>query len=93
MAADTDFAIQKDDATMLGELLAREMPEAAANWLLSLKFPEAWSQDAEALAGKNTAGEITGAELRRLDTYVHVGDLLTILQLEARKAAGHGNGG
>ncbi len=92
MATDIDFAIRKDDASMLGQLLGTQMPKAAAKWLLNLKFPEAWNRDADKLAQKNTAEEITEAELRRLDTYVHVGDLLSILQLQARKAAHQNNG-
>ena len=92
MATDIDFSVRKDDATMLGQLLGAEMPKAAAKWLLNLKFPEAWNRDAEELARKNSAGEISDVELRRLDTYVHVGDLLSILQLQARKAAGQQNG-
>jgi len=86
MASDIDFAVKRDDASMLGQILGAEMPEAAAKWLLNLRFPDAWNQDAEELAAKNGAGEISEAELRRLDTYVHVGDLLAILQLQARKA-------
>lgn len=92
MAKEIDFAVRRDDASMLGQLLGAEMPMPTAKWLLNLKFPEAWNRDAEKLARKNTSGEITQTELRRLDTYVHVGDLLSILQLQARKAAGRRNG-
>jgi len=86
MTREADFTVKRDDASMLGQLLGAEMPEAAAEWLLNLRFPDRWDRDAEALAAKNSAGEISEAELRRLDTYVHVGDLLSILQLQARKA-------
>jgi hypothetical protein len=88
MATDIDFSIRNDDASMLGQLLGAGMPKEAVNWLLNLKFPEPWNQDAEELSRKNSAGEITETELRRLDTYVHVGDLLSILQLQAKTAAG-----
>ena len=43
-------------------------------------------RDAEDLSVKNQAGTISEAELRRLDTYIHVGDLLGLLQAEARSA-------
>jgi hypothetical protein len=88
MATEIDFSIRNDDASMLGQLLGAGMPEAAAKWLLNLKFPDAWNQDADELSRKNNAGDNTEAEVKRLDTYVHVGDLLSILQLQAKKAAG-----
>jgi len=93
MAVDTEFNVQKDDAALLGRLLTSGIPRVAADWILGLKFPDEWERDAEELAAKNQAGAITAAELRRLDTYIHVGDLLGLLQAEARSALrrqGHG---
>ena len=86
MAVDTEFNVQKDDAALLGRLLTRGIPRAAADWIVGLKFPDEWERDAEELAAKNQSGSISDAELRRLDTYVHVGDLLGLLQAETRSA-------
>jgi hypothetical protein len=86
MAVETEFNVQKDDAALLGRLLAQGMPRAAADWIVGLRFPDEWERDAEALAVKNQDGTISTAELRWLDPYVHVGDLLGLLQAEARSA-------
>src|SRR5438105_15150182 len=86
MAVDTEFSVQKDDVALLGRLLTSGISRAAADWIVGLKFPDEWERDAEELAAKNQAGTISDAELRRLDTYIHVGDLLGILQSEARSS-------
>ena len=86
MAVDTEFNVQKDDVALLGHLLTSGISRAAADWILGLKFPDEWEHDAEQLSVKNQAGTISEAELRRLDTYIHVGDLLGLLQAEALTA-------
>jgi hypothetical protein len=67
-----------------------------ARHVLKLKFSDEDEQRMHALAEKNRAGGITGAELEELDSYIKVGDLLAVLQSRARKllkrvpAPGHG---
>jgi len=86
MAVDTEFNVQKDEVALLGRLLTSGISRAAADWIVGLKFPDEWERDAEELSVKNQTGAISEAELRRLDTYIHVGDLLGLLQAEARSA-------
>lgn len=59
---------------------------AAARSLLKLRFPNRDLQRMNELAQKNQEGLLSEAEREELEAYVKVGDLLSLLQLKARKS-------
>jgi hypothetical protein len=63
-------------------------PEAAES-LLRLKFAENDIARMNDLAQKNQEGLLTEEEREELESYVRVGDLLSLLHLRARRAVGH----
>lgn len=84
MAGRTELEVHCDAASLLWQLLTSGMPDDTARWILDLRFPEDWEREAQAFREKNSAGSISDAEMKRLDAYVRVGDLLEFLQSEAR---------
>jgi hypothetical protein len=59
---------------------------AAAESLLRLKFAEQDIARMNDLAEKNRQGLLTEEERKDLESYVRVGDILTLLHLKARRA-------
>ena len=60
-------------------------PEAARS-LLELGFSEQDQSRMNDLAQKNQEGLLTAAERQELESYVKVGDVLSLLHLKARKS-------
>jgi hypothetical protein len=60
-------------------------PEAARS-LLELGFSEQDKSRMNELAQKNQEGRLTAAERQELESYVKVGDVLSLLHLKARKS-------
>jgi hypothetical protein len=60
-------------------------PEAA-RFLLALTFDEQDTQRMNELAAKNQEGTLSSEERRDLESYVKVGDLLSLLHLKARRS-------
>jgi hypothetical protein len=56
-----------------------------ARQLLKLEFSEKEKTRMHELAQRNREGKLTKQEADELDNYIHVGDLLAILQSKARK--------
>lgn len=56
-----------------------------ARHIIRLRFAENDKARMRELAVKNRQGAISSEELRELDSYIRVGDLLAILQSKARK--------
>lgn len=67
----------------------QKMPPEYARTVLQWKFTEAAKSRMEQLAGRNNEGELTDAEREELEDYVHVGQVLGILQAKARLALKH----
>jgi hypothetical protein len=59
---------------------------AAAEYLLSIGFGESDCQQMQRLAERSEAGMLTAEEQTELDSYLHVGNLLAVLQSKARVA-------
>jgi hypothetical protein len=59
---------------------------AAAESLLRLKFAEQDIARMNDLAQKNQEGLLTEEERRELESYVRVGDILSLIHLKARRA-------
>ncbi len=60
-------------------------PEVA-EYLLSLDFDESDRVRMMELASRSEAGELTAEEKAELDSYLHIGNLLTVMQSKARVA-------
>jgi hypothetical protein len=61
-----------------------EMPPAVARRVLAWKFPPKDVKRFRQLQGKNNAGTISDVEYRELETYVRVGQFVSVVQAQAR---------
>ena len=55
-----------------------------ARYLLSMRLPASDEERVNVLSAKAQAGSLTETETRELDSYLHVGYLLGVLQARAR---------
>jgi hypothetical protein len=62
-----------------------KLPRTVARHILKLGFPKEDQGRMHELAAKNQEGRITAEELEELDNYVTIGDLLALLQSQARR--------
>lgn len=62
----------------------RELTPEAARYLLSMKLPSSDEDRVNELSAKARAGSLTDAETQELDSYLHIGFLLGIMQSKAR---------
>ena len=62
----------------------RELTPEAARYLLSMKLPMSDEDRVNELSGKARAGSLTEAETQELDSYLHIGFLLGVMQSKAR---------
>ncbi len=58
-------------------------PDVAC-YLLSMRLPHSDEVRVDELSAKARAGSLTGAETQELDSYLHIGFLLGVLQAKAR---------
>lgn len=74
------------EASILARLIqARtEMDAHVAQYLLSLEFESADVERMSSLAARSRDGELSAEETAELDSYIHVGNLLSIIQSKAR---------
>src|SRR4051812_42817418 len=76
------------EATILARLVQAEdqelTPEAARYWL-SLKLPASDEERVNELSAKARAGSLTADEKQELESYLHVGMLLGVMQSKARQ--------
>ena len=61
------------------------LPEAA-EYLLSIRFAESDVDRMRQLAERSESGELTDEERAEFDSYLHVGNLLAVIQSKARLA-------
>lgn len=66
----------------------QKMTPTLARHVLKLEFNDADGLRMDELATKNQEGEISPIELAKLDTFVRVGIVLSVLQSRARKLLG-----
>jgi hypothetical protein len=62
----------------------RDLTPDAARYLLSMKLPASDEDRVNELSAKARAGTLTEAETQELDSYLHIGFLLGVLQAKAR---------
>jgi hypothetical protein len=74
------------ESTILARLIQSrtEMDSHVARYLLSLTFEPEDVDRMNVLAARSRDGEISPEEETELDSYLHVGNLLTIVQSKAR---------
>jgi hypothetical protein len=80
--------VPPNEAAILSKLFLRPrggLTKHQARYLAGLGFSEEDKERMKELARKNREGCIPSAELNELDSYIKVGDLLAILQSQARK--------
>jgi hypothetical protein len=63
----------------------RELSPEVARYLISMKLPASDEQRVNELSAKARAGDLTGNEARELDSYLHIGTLLGLMQSRARQ--------
>ena len=56
-----------------------------ARYLLSMQLPDADRDRVDELSAKARSGSLTDAEAAELDSYLHIGSLLGVMQSRARR--------
>ena len=77
------------EAAIWARLIQAQRDEIApqvAEYLLSIAFGESDRQRMEQLAERSEAGTLTTEERTEFDSYLHVGNLLAVMQSRARVA-------
>ena len=67
----------------------RELTPDAARYLLSMRLPSSDEDRVNELSAKARAGSLTEAEGQELDSYLHIGSLLAVMQSKARRLLKH----
>jgi hypothetical protein len=63
----------------------QELTPDAARYLLSMRLPPRDEDRVNELSAKARAGSLSQAETQELDSYLHIGFLLGIMQAKARR--------
>jgi hypothetical protein len=63
-----------------------ELPRGAAEYLLSIRFGDRDIARMNELSELARQGKLTGEEQAELDSYIHVGNLLAVMQSKGRRA-------
>ena len=66
-----------------------ELSPEAARYLLSMKLPSSDEDQVNELSAKARASSLTEADTQELDSYVHIGSLLAVMQSKARRLLKH----
>ena len=76
-------------ARILIESNEAELSPEAARYLLSIKLPPNDEDRVNELSAKARAGTLTEPEQQELDSYLHIGSLLAVMQSKARRLLKH----
>ena len=63
----------------------RELTPEVARYLLSMKLPASDEERVQELSAKARSGSLTDSETQELDSYLHIGILLGVMQSKARR--------
>jgi hypothetical protein len=77
------------EATILARLIQigqEELPRGAAEYLLSIRFSDRDIARMNELSESARLGKLSGGEQAELDSYLHVGNLLAVMQSKGRRA-------
>ena len=80
------------EAAILARLIQvgdQELSRGAAEYLLSIRFGEHDVARMNELSELARQGKLTGPEQAELDSYIHVSNLLAIMQSKGRRALKH----
>ncbi len=80
--ANTEAAI----LARLIEIGQEELPRGAAEYLLSIRFSEHDTARMNKLSALAREGKLSNEEQAELDSYIHVGNLLAVMQSKGRRA-------
>lgn len=86
MSTTLDITTESD---ILARVLSSEvaaLPREVASAILTWRLPQRDAERLQELADRNTEGELTPAEQRELESYVRVGQFLSVMQAQARLA-------
>lgn len=75
------------EAAILSRILQmknRELTPEVARFLLSMQLPSSDENRVDELSAKARAGSLTDGETQELDSYLHIGSLLAVIQSKAR---------
>ena len=67
----------------------RELTPDAARYLLAMRLPSSHEDRVNELSAKARAGSLTEVESQELDSYLHIGSLLAVMQSKARQLLKH----
>jgi hypothetical protein len=81
------------EAAILARILIEsdeaELNPDAARYLLSIKLPPKDEDRVNELSAKARGGTLTDSEQQELDSYLHIGSLLAVVQSKARRLLKH----
>jgi hypothetical protein len=76
------------EAAILARIIqsdGRALTPDVARYLLAMKLPSTDEERVNALSAKARAGSLTESEAQELDSYLHIGVLLGVMQSKARR--------
>jgi hypothetical protein len=79
---------QNTEAAILARVIEADETEITpevARYLLSRQLPEADERRVDELSAKARSGSLSAAENAELDSYLHIGSLLGVMQSRARR--------
>ena len=81
------------EASILARILLEsgetELSPEAARYLLSIKLPARDEDRVNELSAKARTGSLTDSEQQELDSYLHIGSLLAVMQSKVRRLLKH----
>ena len=86
------LAVPNTEASILSRLLdlrAANLTPAAAEFLLTIRFPDDDIACMNRLSDLAQQGELGADQQAELDSYIHVGNLLALMQSRARRLLKH----
>jgi len=79
---------QNTEAAILARLIQteqQELPRGAAEYLLSIRFGDRDTARMNELSELARQGKLTSEDQAELDSYIHVGNLLAVIQSKGRR--------
>ncbi len=79
---------QNTEAAILARVIEadeKEVTPDVARYLLSMQLPEADRERVDELSAKARSGSLNVAEEEELESYLHIGSLLAVMQSRARR--------
>jgi len=77
------------EAAILARLIRmgqEELPRSAAEYLLSIRFSDRDTARMNELSELAREGRLTSEEQAEIDSYIHVGNILAVMQSKGRRA-------